>query len=112
MTITLTRLPDINTDLQLKETAYRDYGRFAVLRDMGFWFGDLHSSHPATTKTGWYWAVDKAGDLYVSPRGAVIDGEKLFTERKDILAWLIEELVRKRVIRKPVRLVCIGKSEE
>jgi len=103
MTIRLIRLPDINTDRDLERYQYADYGRFALLRG-GLWLGDLHSCHPATTVMGWYWAVDRKGNLYVSARGAGIDGEMLMRDRKDILAWLVGELVTRRVIRKPKSL--------
>ena len=104
MTIKLTRLPDIDSDRQLQATAFWAYGRFAVLLDGSLWYGDLYSSHPSVTRTGWYWAVDREGDLYVSARGAGIDGEILIRERRDILAWVIAELVSRRVIRKPETL--------
>lgn len=101
MIIRLTRLPDFNTDRQLHATPYWAYGRFAVLLDGSFWFGDLHSSHPTVTKVGWYWAVDRHGDLTVSARGAGVDGEALFAQQKPVLARLVEELVKRRIIRKP-----------
>lgn len=101
MKITLTRLPDINSERQLQTTQYWAYGRFAILLDGSFWLGDLHSSHPSATKTGWYWAVDMQGDLAVSARGAGVDGEALFGKYKPTLARLIEELVKRRIIRKP-----------
>lgn len=101
MIIHLTRLPDISTDRQLQATPFCAYGRFALLRDGAFWYGDLRSSHPTTTQTGWYWAADGSGDLHVSARGAGIDGQMLVRDRRDILAWLVHELVRRRVIRKP-----------
>jgi hypothetical protein len=104
MTIRVTRLPDINSDRDLERHGYASYGRFALLRGGGLWFGDFHSSHPASTATGWYWAVDRNGDLLVSARGAVLDVEMLVRERKDILAWLVSELVRRRIIKKPTSL--------
>jgi hypothetical protein len=105
MNIHLTRLPDINSDRQLQATPYWAYGRFAILTDQSLWFGDLYSSHPSVTRIGWYWAIDRNGALSVSARGAGIDGEMLVRDRKDILAWLVAELVRRRIIRKPNRLV-------
>lgn len=99
--IRLSRLPDINTDRQLQDTPYWAYGRFAVLLDGSFGFGNLHSSHPTVTKTGWYWAVDRHGDLTVSARGAGVDGKALFDMFKPVLARLVEELVKRRIIRKP-----------
>lgn len=108
MIIKLRRLPDINSDRQLQATPYWAYGRFAILLDGSFHFGDLHSSHPSVTKTGWYWAVDKQGDLAVSARGAGVDGVLLFAEQKPVLARLIEELVKRRIIRKPESITLIG----
>ncbi len=105
MRILLTRLPDINTDRDLAKYGYRAYGRFALLRGgAGFWFGDLHSSHPATTVFGFYWAIDPNGDLVVSARGAGIDGEVLIRERRDILALLVAELVKRKIIGRPTSL--------
>jgi hypothetical protein len=104
MKITLTRLPDINTERDIGRYGYKSYGRFALLRRNGLWYGDLHSSHPSTTQTGWYWAVTAEGELIVSPRGAGIDGEMLVNERKDILAMLVQELVRRKIIGRPSRL--------
>lgn len=103
MTIKIARLPDINSAQALEKYGYASYGRFALLRG-GLWFGDLHSSHPASTITGWYWAVDRYGDLLVSARGAALDVETLVREQKDILAWLVSELVRRRIVLKPMSL--------
>ena len=100
MTIRLTRLPDINTDRQLQATPYWSYGRFALTKS-GFWFSELRSSHPADCQVGWYWAIDRKGDLAVSARGASVDGEALFGKYKPVLAMLVEELVKRRIIRKP-----------
>lgn len=105
--ISLARLPDINTDRQLQDTPYWAYGRFAILLDGSFWYGDLHSSHPSVTKTGWYWAVDRHGDLTVSARGAGVDGEALFGKYKPVLARLVEELVKRRIIRKPESITLV-----
>jgi hypothetical protein len=107
LNIRLTRLPDINTDRQLQATTYWAYGRFAVLLDGSFWFGDLHLSHPAVTKTGWYWATTRAEELLVSARGAGIEGEMLVRDRKDVLARLVEELVKRRVIKKPEAITMV-----
>lgn len=107
MKIRLTRLPDINTDRALEGYGFMAYGRFALLRGGGLWWGDIHSSHPSDTVIGWYWAVDGNGDLVVSARGAGIDGEMLMQERRDLLAWLVAELVRRRVIRKPQTLAVV-----
>lgn len=106
MRIHLTRLTDISNDRQLQATPYWAYGRFALRRGGGFWWGDILSSHPSDTATGWYWAVDRGGALYVSARGAATDGEMLIRDRRDVLAWLVAELVRRRYIKKPETL-CI-----
>ena len=66
-----------------------------------FWVQTLHSSYPADTETGWFWAVDRSERLLVSARGAVMDGESLFTRKKYVLACLIEELVKKRILARP-----------
>lgn len=99
--IHLDSLPDINSVRDLERYNYRDYGRFAVLRDGKFWVQTLHSSYPADTETGWFWAVDRSERLLVSARGAVMDGESLFTRKKYVLACLIEELVKKRILARP-----------
>ena len=104
LTINLDCLPDINSVRDLERYGYRDYGRFAVLRDGRFWVETLHSSYPAETETGWFWAVDQDGCLLVSGRGAVMDGESLFTKKKYILARLVEELVNKRIISRPTAI--------
>lgn len=101
MNIRLVRLPDIDSDRQLQQTEYLSYGRFAILLDGSFWFGDLHTSHLAVTKLGWYWATTRADELLVSARGSKLDGEALFHEHKPVLARLIEELVKRRIIKKP-----------
>ena len=67
--IHLDSLPDINSVRDLERYNYRDYGRFAVLRDGKFWVQTLHSSYPADTETGWFWAVDRSERLLVSARG-------------------------------------------
>ncbi len=104
LVIRLASLPDIDTLDDVGEYGYSGYGRFAVLEDGGFWFGETRSSHPATTDTGWYWATTKSGELLVSARGAVADGEALFGKRKPVLALLIDELVKMRYIRKPASI--------
>lgn len=101
MKVHLVRLPDINSERSLQGSGYQIYGRLALLRGGSCWLGDIHSSHPANTQIGWYWAIGSEGDLYVSARGAGLDGETLIHDRRDILAWLIAELVRRRMMRKP-----------
>jgi hypothetical protein len=68
--VRIVRLPDINSQDELTKYRFNAYGRFALLRDESFGFGDLHSSHPTTTQRGWYWAIDIDGSLLISPRGA------------------------------------------
>lgn len=101
LVVRLDRLPDISTVRDLDRYGYRNYGRFAVLRDGDFWVQTLHSSYPAEMETGWFWAVDAEDRLIVSARGAISDGESLFGRNKPILARLIEELVKQRIIRRP-----------
>ena len=104
LVIRLASLPDIDTLEDVGEHGYSGYGRFAALEDGGFWFGETRSTHPAGTETGWYWATTKDGELLVSARGAVADGEALFGKRKPVLALLIDELVKMRYIRKPASI--------
>ena len=73
------RLPDLDDPEDAAARGYRAYGRVALLRSGGLWFGDARSSHPATTKTGWYWAVGAAGAVIVSGRGSRLDGDALFS---------------------------------
>jgi hypothetical protein len=80
------------------------YGRFAILLDGSFWFGNLYSRHPAVTKVGWYWATTRSEELLVSARGPKLDGEALSHEHKPTLARLVQELVKRRIIRKPVAI--------
>jgi len=105
LTIQLDSLPDISSVRDLERYQFRDYGRFAVLQDGRFWVESLHSSYPANMETGWFWAVDRSERLLVSPRGAVMDGESLFTRKKHILARLVEELVRKRILARPRAII-------
>lgn len=88
--IKTTRLPDLHTEQRLSEYHLVSYGRFAFLNSGSSWFGDLRSSHPATTRTGWYWSIDSGGQLLVSPRGAQTDLELLKTTD----SWLLDELVQ------------------
>jgi len=101
LTVHLDRLPDISNERDLDRYSFRTYGRFAILRDGVFWMGTLHSSLPAETDTGWYWAISDDDRLLVSARGAVMDGESLFGKNKPVLARLIEELVKLRIIPRP-----------
>ena len=107
LTVKSSRLLDCNDPTVAASHGYLSYGRFALLRDGKLWFGDTRSSHPSTTARGWYWAVDGEGCLVLSPRGAKLDGEFLFAEGKWIIAALLDELERGRVIKRPnsIRLV-------
>lgn len=101
LVIRLECLPDISSVRDLERYGFKGYGRFAVLRDGGFWIQDLHSSYPAEMEAGWYWAIDDSDRLLVSARCAISDGESLFKRNKPILARLVEELVNRRLIRRP-----------
>jgi len=69
MKIIIKRLPDINSYMDLPGD-YADYGRFGMTRSGRFYMLGIHSSHPADTETGGYWAVNSKGDvLYLSARG-------------------------------------------
>lgn len=94
-------LPDLDDPADAATRGYRAYGRFALLRSGGLWFGDARSSHPATTKTGWYWALDASGAVIVSARGSRLDGEALFSGDRAVLACLLEELEARRIIARP-----------
>lgn len=101
LVIHLDCLPDISSVRDLERYGYRDYGRFAVLRDGRFWLQSLHSNYPAEMENGWFWAIDHKDRLVVSGRSAVMDGERLFTREKHILAQLVQELVNKRILARP-----------
>ncbi len=101
LTVRLERLPDLDNDQAVAQHDFAAYGRFGVTRNGSFFFSGVRSSHPQDCAVGWYWAIREEGILLVSARGAKIDGEALFQERKPILARLIEELVATGVIRKP-----------
>jgi hypothetical protein len=62
------RLPDVNRLDRIPPDLDR-YGRCAFLSNGAFWFGETRSSHPSSTREGFYWAVD-GNRLYVSPRGS------------------------------------------
>ncbi len=95
-------LPDINSLEDVYEHGFLQYGRFAVLEDGSIWFGDALSSHPQNTDRGWYWAISNSGELLVSARGTEEDGVRLFTDNKPLLGLLVEELIEKGLIRKPL----------
>lgn len=102
--IRLIRLPDINTDAEVTRHRYSHYGRFSILQNSRFWFADAISSHPMDTKIGWYWALSDKGELLVSGRGAAQEGNLLFSEYKNTLLLLIDELARRRYISKPMEI--------
>ena len=98
LSVMFKRLPDINKQHQMLDHSLSNYGRFAVLRSETFWFGDIRSSHPTTTQTGWYWAIDKRNNLVVSARGSNLDLEKLLENEKRVLRILIAELEDRRLL--------------
>jgi hypothetical protein len=102
--IELARLPDISSSDEVARHGLAAYGRFALLRDGGFWFADALSSHPLDTARGWYWALAPNGKLLVSARGAAAEGELLFGPDKVVLARLVDELVRRRHLGKPTSI--------
>lgn len=111
LVIHLDCLPDISSVRDLERYGYRNYGRFAVLRDGQFWVQTLRSTYPAEMETGWFWAIDNDDRLVVSARGAVMDGESLFTRKKHILAQLVQELVNKRILSRPRAISTDWQSE-
>lgn len=69
LTVDLTRrLPDIDRAEDVPQDLER-FGRFAILRGGGFWFGEVNSSHPQSTENGFYWGLAR-GTLFISPRGS------------------------------------------
>ena len=89
LTIDLTRrLPDIDSYDSLP-AEYEEYGRFAVLRNGTYWSAPIMSSHPPTTKDGFYWAV--IGDtLYLSPRGTTMGWPEIMTD--DLIRWIARKI--------------------
>jgi hypothetical protein len=89
ITVDLTvRLPDINQRKYIPKH-FDDYGRFAILSNGSLWHGPCSSSHPRTTRDGFYWA--KSGDtLYLSPRGALLGWPGIITD--EIIQWLLTSL--------------------
>ena len=75
---------------QLQNYDIFSYGRFAITNSGSPWFGDLKSSHPMSTRTGWYWGINNGGQLIISPRGAQTDLELL----KNPYSWIIDDLAR------------------
>lgn len=72
MKIQIKTLPDIHNYRQLPNE-YNSYGRFGITTRDSFFVLPIHSSHPANTKIGGYWAYSESNDtLYLSPRGASI----------------------------------------
>lgn len=99
LTIKLDRLLDCSDLTVAANNGYASFGRFALLRDGGLWFGDIRSSHPSTTLRGWYWAVVAQNCLVLSARGAKTDGGFLFGEGRYIITWLLLELENRKIIR-------------
>ncbi len=86
------RLPDIDSYDSLPPE-YDDYGRFAVLRTGALWNGPITSSHPPTTRDGFYWAL--SGDtLYLSPRGSTMGWPEIMT--KELIRWIARRIGLKR----------------
>ena len=97
--IVFSRLPDIHSVTDIAKNELINYGRFALLNDNTFWWGDNLSSHPRDTKTGWYWAIPAgAREIVVSARGCKLDIEELMTPNNPIIGLLLRELKRRRII--------------
>jgi len=92
------RLPDIDSYPELEMSGLLDYGRFAILNDGSFWFGDLMSSHPQNTRTGWYWGIDPAKNVIISARGSMLDNDIIRDPKSGILIWLINQLKMRHLI--------------
>ena len=92
------RLPDLNREEQLGRYGFADYGRYGLLRSGEMVLGGIQSSHPATTKIGWYWAVDGDGALIVSGRGVDYDREAVLRDHSQTVSRLVQDLMARRVI--------------
>lgn len=80
MKVMIGQLPDINDYRQLPQH-YDDYGRFGITNNGNFYVYGIKSSHDNNTKTGGYWACNKAHDiLMLSPRGTSIGFEDFVKE--------------------------------
>lgn len=101
LTIREARLPDLDDPDEADKQGYRAYGRLALLRSGTLWFGDARSSHPGSSRIGWYWAIAADESLLVSARGCLTDIDTLFSGDRKILAWLLTELERRRLIARP-----------
>lgn len=108
--VRLGRLPDLDSEEAAERRGLRAYGRFAITRGGRFWFGSARSSHPGDTRVGWYWALDQEGTLLVSARGVEADGLALFEDGRPTLAFLVERLVKLRVIPNPKSISLEGAS--
>jgi len=104
LTIREGRLPDLDDPSDAATRGYRAYGRLALFRSGGLWFGNTRSSHPASTQVGWYWAINADDDLIVSARGCLTDIELLLGKDRRTLAWLLTELERRRLISRPQKV--------
>jgi len=110
LTIREARLPDLDDPDEAERRGYRAYGRLALLRSGGLWFGDARSSHPGSSHIGWYWAIDADENLLVSARGSLTDIDMLLGGDRKILAWLLVELERRRLIARPREVLILTRG--
>jgi len=110
LTIREARLPDLDDPDEACRRDYRAYGRLALLRPGGLWFGDARSSHPGSSRIGWYWAIDVDESLLVSARGILTDIDVLLGHDRKILAWLLAELERRRLIARPREILILTRG--
>ena len=97
--VVFSRLPDIHSATDIARNGLISYGRFALLRDNTFWWGDNLSSHPRDTKTGWYWAIPSGSrEIVVSARGCKLDIEELMAPDNPVIGQLLRELKRRRIL--------------
>lgn len=89
------RLPDVNRHSAVPPE-FESYGRVAVLNSGSLWFGGTASSHPPTTKEGFYWALS-GSVLHLSPRGAAWGWERHITD--DLIRFLADKLSLRRRFR-------------
>ncbi len=111
LTIREARLPDLDDPDEASRRGYRAYGRLALLRSGGLWFGDARSSHPGSSRIGWYWAIDADGNVLVSARGCNTDIDELLGVDRKFLAWLLTELERRRLIARPLEVLVLTKED-
>ncbi|MFP4566883.1 MAG: hypothetical protein ACLFNX_10310 [Spirochaetaceae bacterium] len=89
------RLPDIS-NLEFLPEDLDSYGRFAIMQTGMIWFGDIHSTHPATTQVGYYWARSE-DVLYISPRGAALGWEEMIDS--NVVNYIADKLGLRRRYR-------------